>query len=203
MNKSTFSVLVFGIVIIAALSSCTASKHKAEESNFDRIDSLRSYFLTIEDSLLYRWNLMIKDDNERINDLSNLLEELNQIGTVDTNAVNSLREEVSKIKKARYFMTKMTSSQIDFYDSFSFSISSKVIQLTEGLEQNDQYPNLADIISSISAREAKILLYRVNYDNVAKEHNKFVDDHDSILDQIDPEYRHTHLPLFEIPKEDI
>ena len=181
------------------LSSCSTSKHQAEESSFDRIDSLRAHFLTIEDSLLYRWNLMIKDDNERISDLDRLLDELKYAQALDSNFIIELKEELKSVKSSRYYMTKLTSEQIDWYDSASFEISGQVLELTRSFEEVNRYPYMDELVNSVNQRESDILMFRIKYDNIAKEHNRFVDEHVNILEQIDPEYIHTHLPLFELP----
>lgn len=203
MRKSTFYVLATILVVIVTLSSCSSSKHKAEETNFNRIDSLRAHFLTIEDSLLYAWNVMIHDDNERISDLARLLDELQNAQVLDSNNVTELKAELKSMKNSRYNMTKMTSEQIDWYDSISFSMSGKIIGIILDFKEVGRYPYMNELIESVRNRESKILWYRVDYDKIAKEHNRFVDTHDSILNQIDPEYTHTHLPLFELTQEEL
>lgn len=203
MRKSIFSVSCLSILVILAISSCSSSKHQAEETSFDRIDSLRSHLLTIEDSLLYAWNVMLHDDNERIGDLIRLVDELNYALALDSNLTQSLKTELKTIKKSRYYLSKMTSDQIDIYDSVSFAMSGKIIGITYDFEELTRYPYMEELAQSVHNREAKILRYRVNYDNIAKEHNRFVEEHNNIIQQIDPEYKHTILPLFELMPKDL
>ena len=75
-NNSKVYLLILITLTILSISSCSSSKHRAEETNFDRIDSLRAELLIIEDTLLYNWNVMIHDDNERLSDMSRLIDEL-------------------------------------------------------------------------------------------------------------------------------
>ena len=65
-------------------------------------------------------------------------------------------------------------------------------------EDYERYPYMEELVESIKARENNILYFRIDYDTQAKIHNEFVRKHESILDQLDPEYRHTVLPLFEL-----
>ena len=201
MNKTIGSFFVCIILISIISASCGSSKHNAEQTNFDRIDSLRSHLLTIEDSLLYRWNIMLNDDNERIRSLAKLVKKLRSVDAIDSSQMASIQNELEELKKSRYFMTKMTSEEIDTFDSVSFALSRKIVQISDsvGLSEKDDWVN--DLISSIHAKEGQILLCRIKYDNVAKEHNEFVEIHKDVIDDIDSELHHTVLPLFELPPE--
>ncbi|MDH5366030.1 MAG: hypothetical protein OEW67_03530 [Cyclobacteriaceae bacterium] len=202
MKKKSNLILILSLMFVLGLSSCNSSKHKAE-TTFDRIDSLRSHLLTIEDSLLYTWNVMIQDDNEKLSDLSRLLDELKYANVLDSNIINAHKEKVKGVKSSRYYMTKMTSEKIDYYDSISLALSAQIIQLIDSFpDVASKYPFINELIESVYAREANVLRFRVDYDYVAKIHNQFVMDHEDIIDQIDPEYRHTILTLFELPPKD-
>ncbi|MDH5474286.1 MAG: hypothetical protein OEX22_01195 [Cyclobacteriaceae bacterium] len=201
IRKSNLSILLSSFVAILMMSACSSSKHKAE-TTFDEIDSLRAYFLTIEDSLLYSWNVMIHDDNERISDLSRLLDELKYANALDSNIIIDYKEKVNNLKKHRYYMTKMKSAQIDIYDSISFALSSEIFRLALDFQDFGRYPFLNELMDSIDTRESKILRYRLNYDKIAKIHNQFIVDNNTIIDQINADYKHTILPLFELPFEE-
>lgn len=96
-NRSNSSIIILSIISIIAFSSCSSSKHKAE-TTFDRIDSLRAHLLTIEDSLLYTWNVMIQDDNEKLSDLSRLLDELKYANVLDSNIIIAYKKKVNGVK---------------------------------------------------------------------------------------------------------
>jgi len=200
-NNIKVYYLIIITLLILSISSCSSSKHRSEEANFDRIDSLRAELLIIEDTLLFNWNVMIHDDNERISDMSRLIDELKYANAFDTTLLNTLKSQVNEVKSFRYFMTKMTSDQIDEYDSISMSLSAKLLQLVDSFPELEKYPYMNELVESIIVRETNILYFRIHYDDAAKAHNRFVKENVEFINQIDAEYHHNVLPLFELPSE--
>ena len=201
MNKTLLSSVIAAVITGVVLSSCGTSKQQAEDSSFDRIDSLRSHFLAIEDTLLFNWNVMINDDNERLSDMSRLLDELHYANAIDSTNAKELKSKIKQLKADRYYMTKMTSEEIDKYDSATFAMAGNIKGMIDNFEEAQRYPFMEELINSIRDHEGKILMFRVKYDRIAKTHNDFVRNHGGILDQIDPEYHHTELPLFQLSTE--
>ena len=69
---------------VSAILSCPVSvilfncgkKGEMHQTTFTRADSLTDLYLSLQDSMLQSWNIMINDDNQKIKAMHNLLHEL-------------------------------------------------------------------------------------------------------------------------------
>jgi hypothetical protein len=58
-----------------------------------------------------------------------------------------------------------------------------------------------EMIDEINQAEGKILFYRIDYDDVAKVHNNFILQNNSLMKDIDSENKGHQLPIFELPSD--
>lgn len=199
MNQSTLNHFIIALSIFCGILSCNSSSEYNDEEKFDRIDSLRSEFLHIQDSLLYSWNVMIKDDNEKIKNLARLLDEVKYAGVSDTSVIVEFKERLHKLKKSRYTYTSMANSlSIDEYDLASSTLVNEIIAYAKAYPEFERNPLMQEFIDEIMAAESRILFYRIDYDDFVKIYNKFLDEHSDIIKELDKEHDHVKLPLFEL-----
>ena len=186
------------MLTLLSFEGCKTGSNKQKIAKFDRIDSLRATFLTIEDSLLHAWNVMIHDDDERISDLQRLLDEVKYTGEADGAMIVQYKESLEKLKNTRYTLMQLKSEQIDEYDFASQSLTNEIISFAAPFNKKGNNPYIDELTSDVRNRESKVLFYRVDYDDFAKLHNQFIEDHQDIIKQIDQENEHIRLTLFEI-----
>ena len=199
MNQSYYKNSIIVLLLCITFASCTSSKKTEDENKFDRIDSLRSEFLIIQDSLVYAWNIMIKDDNEKIKSLDRLLDEVKYAGVPDTMIIAEYKEHLKKLKKSRYTYTSMANSQsIDEYDLTSNTLVNEIITYAQAHPDFERNPYMQELIDEIHSAESRILFFRLDYDDFAKKYNRFVADNQDIINDIDKDHNHDKLPLFEL-----
>jgi len=201
INFNYFSLLILGFTL--GLSSCNNQPdNKTTHADFDKIDSLRSTFLTIEDSLIHTWNIMINDDNHKIKGLKRLVEEVVYAGGVDSTVTSELLTKILELKSSRYTMKTMADSDlIDIYDSSSNAIVNAAVELASIHPEFDRNIVMNELIGEINESEGKILFYRIDYDDMAKVYNQFLEENKSIMNDIDSDHERHPLPLFELPAE--
>lgn len=199
MNQSLIKSALVAILFSIVIASCDQPANKEASNKFDRIDSLRSEFLQIQDSLLYSWNVMIKDDNEKISSLSRLLDEVKYAGVSDTSTIVEYKERLEKLKKSRYSYTSMANSMlIDEYDLASNTLVNEIISYAQSHPEFERYAVMQKMIDETMAAESRILFFRIDYDDYVKIYNRFLKNHEGIIDEIDKEHEHVKLSLFEL-----
>lgn len=193
---SIFTVLIF-------IGCNNHPENKTTEADFSKIDSLRATFLTIEDSLVHTWNVMINDDNKKIKSLKRLVQEVIYAGGVDSMITKGMIHEVKLLKSKRYtWETMADSGLIDYYDSISNALVNSIITLATSHEEFERNIVMNEMIDEINQAEGKILFYRLDYDEVAKMHNQFLEQNQALMNDIDSEGNQKKLPIFELPSEE-
>lgn len=200
-NHQSLSLLCV-LFMFTAISCNNHPNKKTAVADFDQIDSLRATFLTIEDSLVHTWNVMINDDNKKIKSLKRLVQEVVFAGGVDTTITNRLFQQVKELKSKRYTSKTMTDSDlIDSYDSSSNALINSIVTLATSHEEFERNIVMNKMVDEINHAEGKILFFRLDYDDVAKLYNLFIAEHKELMKDIDGEYDPNKLPLFELPAE--
>lgn len=190
------------LFIFTAISCNNHPDKKTAVTDFNEIDSLRATFLTIEDSLVHTWNVMINDDNRKMKSLYRLVQEVVFAGGVDTTITNNLLQQVKQLKSKRYTSKTMADSDlIDYYDSSSNALVNSIITLATSHEEFERNIVMNEMIDEINQAEGKILFFRLDYDDVAKIHNIFIAEHKELMKDINSEYNPDKLPVFELPTE--
>jgi hypothetical protein len=201
--KTNHSVLTFSLLALVTVIGCNNQpQNKTEVVQFNKIDSLRSTFLGIEDSLLHTWNVMINDDNKKIKALTRLVQEIVYAGGEDSVMTKDLIVQISNLKSKRYSRKTMADSQlIDYYDSISNDLVNQAITLAIAHDEFERNIVMNEMIDEINQSEGKILFYRVDYDEITKTYNSFIKQHQSIMDEIDNDHTKIQLPIFELPAD--
>ncbi|MBK5280140.1 MAG: hypothetical protein JJE09_14880, partial [Bacteroidia bacterium] len=76
-------VKIFFIFCLVGLVSCTRRNPIRETSGYTQIDSLTETYLNLQDSLLITWNVMVKDENEKLRSMDELLTMMQGSGLFD------------------------------------------------------------------------------------------------------------------------
>lgn len=191
----------FFIIAILVSTGCNSHKetHTNKESAFTKIDSLRSTYLAINDSIVMSWNIMINDDNEKLSNLERLLQEISYAGGVDSTILNAFGRKITRLKALRYDQNTMSDSDlIDSYDTASQSVTSKIINFAMSHPQYERYALMSELVNDIIGADSRILHHRIHYDQFAKDYNLFIEVNEPILDEIESDIQHNKKPLFEL-----
>jgi hypothetical protein len=179
--------------------NCKPSAKSGEKESFTKIDSLTDTYLNLQDSMLQAWNVMIQDENEKIQSMHELLHVVMRSSAGDKDELASIERRLEQLERIRFDQKSMTNPHVvEEYDFESNSLISELVSISEsGTFSND---SIAELLDRIKSSDQRVLLYRSDYDNATSEFNEFLDKNKKFLkdiDQSDPQKR----PLFQMASE--
>jgi hypothetical protein len=198
--KSFITPLIF-IGLLTLFLSCD-SKKQSDNTAFTRIDSLTDMYLVLQDSLLDTWNLMIKDDNQKIKAMKSLLHELEVGGQFSQEELYSLEQRIDQLIKIRYTPKTMWNADVvEEYDFASNSLVTELISLAESHSAFSYNKVMQQLVEDIRAADLRVEHYRMQYDALAMTYNSFLEDHHDVLKEIDDTGSPGKKPLFQMTSE--
>ena len=190
------------VVLAIACVGCSSNKNRDGITSFTKIDSLRANFLAINDSLLHSWQVMIKDDNEKLDDMSRLLDEISYTNNYDETKLKDYRHRIDTLKAMRYNQKTMWDSKlIDQYDETSHYLVNDLLTYAENHPDYSRFPTMATLVQDIRQAHQRVLYFRIDYDEYAKEYNKFVTSYQGLLSEIDNTCDGKKKALFQLAVE--
>ena len=183
-------------------SSCVDKKSEVATTVFSETDSLTEVYLNLQDSILTAWNLMINDDNMKIKAMHNLIHELQVTGQFDADKLKALDHRIDQLKRIRYTPKSMANSTVvDEYDFASNSLVSELITLAESHSAYAYNLTMQSLVEEIRTSEQRIENYRVAYDAVVNQYNKFITVNREQMKEIDNTNSSEKKPVFQIVSE--
>ena len=187
------------LLIILLIGLCSAGCKRKPKLTAEYIDSLKNTYVFLSNQVNKSWNEMIAEDDQKINNLKNLLDMATRTGKYDTGIYNELVMQLHSLTKSRYNQENMANSNlIDLYDSLTVKLLQDVDAYIHIRPDIAGSPELSRLESSINSLDEDVLLQRINYDREAKQFNKFVEENQEVLKQVFPEGKYTKKPLFEL-----
>lgn len=153
---------------------------------FTRADSLTDAYLTLQDSLHDTWNMMIKDDNEKIKAMNSLLHELQVGGQFNAEELQSFEHRIKQLGRIRYTPKTMWNADVvEEYDFASSSLVTELITLAESHSAFSYNKILQSLVEEIRAADMRVENYRMEYDAIATRYNTLVEENKDMLKEID------------------
>jgi hypothetical protein len=179
---STFGLLVGSF----ALLSCGRSATSNEKTTFTHIDSLTDTYLSLQDTLLHSWNVLIIDEQEKMNSVNAALDHLKKLTLPDPSQLASLGTRFEQLKQI-HLTQKTLSNQyvIEEYDFATNSLISEILSITESNPAFLQNKDLLSLIDKIKVADQRTSNYRIDYDSIAYQLNAFIEKNKSLLKDID------------------
>jgi hypothetical protein len=194
--KFTGISISFAVIAVFILS-CKKQENTSHSTTFTRMDSLTEVYLTLQDSMWSTWNMMMKDESEKIEAVKMLLDDMKEVKTSDQTEIESLIQQWEQLNKIRFTQKTMENPHVvEEYDFASNALITEVISLAEsnpGFLTNKKWQRLTDAIKSADQR---ISTYREEYDSVASRYNHLLDEIGPSLSEIDPKNDGHKKPLF-------
>lgn len=192
-----------GIITFLAFAFLACSEEKRpEQTHFTKADSLTDTYLELKDTMLESWNSMINDDNQKLKAMNNLLHELIVSNPARKEELQGYQERLDQLVHSRYTQKTMENEHvIEEYDFASNSLVTELIALAESQAQFAYNSTLQKLVENIRTADQRIENYRLEYDEVAKTYNEFIDQNKEFLKDIEEDTM-SRKALFQTVAED-
>lgn len=180
---------IFMILIVILFTQCKTDQSKQQASEVNA-DSLQTQLLTLNDSLQSSWNTMIASDDQKISEIGTLLQGIAKSCKYNKASYDQVLKQQSQLAAKRYVSSdSMTNEQIDRYDSATDSLLSDLHTFYEKTNASACCPDCDSVLSDIEKQHGEVVMYRIRYDNHAKEFNALITQQKTILSTLKPEYK--------------
>jgi hypothetical protein len=199
--KPHLTGLLFSCCAIA-LCHCSHTEQHAQDTNWTKADSLTETYLTLQDSLLQAWNVMVHDDNKKLKAMHNLLHEVKLTSPGEQEILRDFEERLDQLSRMRYTQESMANAGVvEEYDFASNSLVSELIALTESRKEFEYNSTLQKLVDEIIGADQRVSNYRYNYDLIARQFNAFLEENKNGLKEMDQDAL-TRKPLFQMTAEE-
>jgi hypothetical protein len=202
-------MIKFYPVGIALLSCCfllllsCGEKQANTPIHFTKADSLTETYLALQDTMLHSWNVMINDDNQKLEAMHNLLHELIVSASADPALLKSYQERLFQLKRLRYTQKTMANNDVvEEYDFASNTLVSELLALAESQRQFAYNTTLQKLADEIRLAETRVGEFREQYDLITTRYNAFVENNQKFLKEVDSDSFLEKKPLFQMVAED-
>jgi hypothetical protein len=180
---------------------CCAKKQEAPKHTaiFTKADSLTEYYLSLQDSLLHTWNVMINDDNQKIKTLRNLLHELEVTHPEESAKYDSFSDRIDQLSRLRY--TQKSMANADVVAEYDFATNTLINELVGEAESKPQYSyntTMQILVEQIEVAEERMIDYRQEYDSIVYTYNQFLEKNMTYLNESGEGVSLTKKPLFQM-----
>jgi uncharacterized membrane protein YheB (UPF0754 family) len=195
------TVILFGFCG-ALLTNC-GNPTPPVGADFTRADSLTDHYLSLHDSIHRVWNMMIKDDNQKINAMHHLIHELMVSHPDELESLKALEERLNQLMRARYTQKSMSNSHVvNEYDLAANEIAAQLLGTTTTKTEFSYNKTLQKLVEEIRQADVRINLSRFEYDSIATTYNAFIDQNREYLKETDETLSLEKKPLFRMASEE-
>lgn len=193
-----------GLRVSAFLFSCFSllllncgKKAEVYQTTFTKADSLTDLYLSLQDSVLQSWNIMINDDNQKIKAMHNLLHEL--MVTSSNAELDVYEDQLEHLVALRYNQKSLGDEDlIEEYDFASNLLVTELISLAEAKTEFAYNTTLQKLVEEIRIADQRVNLYREGYDAITTKYNSFLENNRNYLIEISQKDSLTLKPLFQM-----
>ncbi len=190
------------ICAAAVWSSCNNRAAVLVKNNYTQIDSLTDTYLNLQDSLLITWNLMVKNENEKLKSMHELLQTMTSTDFFDKSQIVSIQQRLEQVERIRFNQKTMSNPHVvEEYDFASNSLIAEIVSLAESNSTFIQKKGLQSLIDYINVADQRVNYYRSDYDSIAQKFNHFLDAHEINMKEIDQNASHEKRPLFQMASD--
>jgi hypothetical protein len=197
--------LLSGIVITSCalvMICCGEKKETSEQTTFTHLDSLTDCYLALQDSMLQSWNVMIQDDNQKIETMHNLLHELQVSAADQTEELTAFQQRLEQLERLRYTQKTMSNTDVvEEYDFASNSLVNELLTLAEARPEFEYNTTLQKMADEIRLADERVNNYRADYDDIATSYNAFLEKYHQEIKEIDTHTSLEKKPLFQMVSE--
>jgi hypothetical protein len=175
------NIFIFAIFLTCLSVSCKQSRNA---NRIKDMDSLKSMFMGLTDSVDVSWKAMIEKDDNKISNIKRLLQEVSYTKTHNQSLLDSLQRLQTTLTSKRYTPETMASERIDAYDLATDSLVTALPRLMASVPNIESYPLCAELNQEIQAANESVLVERIHYDKHARAYNQFVKEYSKELKEV-------------------
>lgn len=152
--------------------------------------------------MLISWNVMINDDNQKIEAMHDLLHEL-MVTSSEHNDLHAYEEQLNHLIELRY--DQHTIAEEDLIEEYDFASNLLVTELISEAESQEEFAyntTLQNLVEEIRIAEQRVSLYREEYDAITTRYNHFLKENRDYLDEITQSDTLELKPVFQMTYED-
>jgi hypothetical protein len=199
--RNYWSCLACACLVPFFIISC-GDKQQDNLTVFSKTDSLTDTYLALQDSVLQSWNMMMNDDNHKLDAMNSLLHELAVSGAADPQLLQNYQERLAQLKRSRYTQKTLANNHIvEEYDFASNSLVTELLTLTESRKEFAYNSTLQKLADQIRTADQRIGNYRQQYDDVTARYNTFLEQNRAYLKEVDADSVLEKRPLFQMASE--
>jgi hypothetical protein len=181
----------------ATVMNC-GKRAEMEQPTFTKADSLTDLYLSLQDSMLLSWNLMINDDNQKIEAMHNLLHEL-MVTSIGDNELHAYEEQLDQLVELRYDQKSLADE--DLIEEYDFASNLLVTELISQAESKTEFAynrTLQKLVEEIRIADQRVNIYRESYDAITSKYNAFLNANRTHLTEISIPDSLELKPLFQM-----
>ena len=193
------TIVLFSSISLLLLNC--GKKVDLHPTTFTKADSLTDLYLSLQDSMLQSWNIMINDDNQKIKAMHNLLHELSI--TSSSTELHTYEEQLEHLRDLRFNQRSLAHEDIiEEYDLASNLLVTQLIGIAETRTEFAYNTTLQKLVEEIQVADRRVNLYRQEYDAVTKKYNSFLQANKNYLYEISEKDSLELKPLFQMTNGD-
>jgi len=190
------------ICCLAGWAACTKHTTMREGKAYTQLDSLTDTYLNLQDSLLITWNVMARDENEKLHAIQELLQSMGISGFFSKTDVEALEQRLGQVERIRFNQKTMSNPHVvEEYDFASNSLISEIVSMAESNPAFIQKKEFQSRIDYIKVADQRVEYYRADYDYIAQKFNLFLDKYQTQLKEIDQSGLNEKRPLFQMASD--
>jgi hypothetical protein len=168
------------------LMSCGRSSLTNEKTTFTRADSLTETYLGLQDTLLHSWNVLVKDEEEKLQAVYATIAHLRKLSVHDHSQLSSVASRFDQLRGIQITQKTLANQYVvEEYDFATSSLISEILALAESNPALLQNKELAELVEKIRTADERTSTYRLSYDSVAFQFNTFLEKNRSVLKDIE------------------
>src|SRR5690606_1182865 len=160
---------------------------------------LTDRLLQLQDSMLFAWNVLIKDDTRKFRSIHELLHRMMTMGYHDQEALIALEHRLNGVSNLTLTQESIDDpTLVEEYDFVTSSLVTELTSLAQSHESFANHPHLRQKVPKIILTDQQVESNPRRYDANAHEYNRFLKKHRDAVMNLDLGIPLTEKPLFEI-----
>lgn len=189
-------------LLLTLVMACQERQRPAYAPTFTRADSLTDLYLKLQDSLHQTWNVMIYDDNQKLQLMQELLTVLRTAEPSETERYAALGKRLDQLTRMRF--TQKSMANADVIEEYDFATNSLIAELIGDAEASKSFaknPVLQQLVDEILMADQRMANYRYAYDSIAWSINLFMEQNGKYLTESDEKINLEKKPRFQMAAE--